>query len=280
MPRIISILSVYKQITALIIAVGTSIILLSVSPQDQIRLSRMTAVTVLTPVQDLFSYIPAFFGLRKENRLLRKELVQLQLKNANMQESLLENDRLRSLLDLKKQSRFSYISSEVIARDTGRGFNTVIINTGRQDHVKRYMAVVTTEGVLGRVIEVGPTSSVVQLLTDRNCRISGVVQRSREQGTVSWQLNTQLDLRLPLRADIRMGDRIVTSGLGGTFPPGLTIGRVSHIVLEDRGLFKRASITPIVDLNRLEEVFIIEGDTQRSPDRNWRDQPLSNSDRQ
>jgi rod shape-determining protein MreC len=77
-----------------------------------------------------------------------------------------------------------------------------------------------------------------------------------------------------------MGDRIVTSGLGGTFPPGLTIGRVSHIVLEDRGLFKRASITPIVDLNRLEEVFIIAGDTQRSPDRNWRDQPLSNSDRQ
>ena len=280
MSRIFAILSGYKQITALIIAVGTSIILLSVSPQDQIRLSRMTAVTVLTPVQDLFSYIPAFFGLRKENRLLRKELVQLQLKNANMQESLLENERLRSLLDLKKQSRFSYISSEVIARDTGRGFNTVIINTGRQDHVKRYMAVVTTEGVLGRVMVVGPTSSVVQLLTDRYCRISGVVQRSREQGTVSWQLTARLDLRLPLRADIRMGDRIVTSGLGGTFPPGLTIGRVSHIVLEDRGLFKRASITPIVDLNRLEEVFIIEGDTQRSPDRNWRDQPLSNSDRQ
>ncbi|MDP6052171.1 MAG: hypothetical protein QF879_07450, partial [Candidatus Latescibacteria bacterium] len=96
MSRIFAILSGYKQITALIIAVGTSIILLSVSPQDQIRLSRMTAVTVLTPVQDLFSSIPAFFGLRKENRLLRKELVQLQLTNANMQESLLENDRLRS----------------------------------------------------------------------------------------------------------------------------------------------------------------------------------------
>jgi len=268
MSRLFSAFSVHKEITALFLAVAISTVFLSIAPQDQIRLSRTATVTILSPIQDIFSFIPSFFGLHYENRLLRKDLVQLQLMNANMEESLLENTRLRSLLQLKKQNKYSFISSEVIARDTGRGFNTIVINTGRRDQVKRYMAVITTEGVLGRVIEVGPVSSVVQLLTDRNCRISGLVQRSREQGTIAWQQNRGLGLRLPLRADIRLGDKIVTSGLGGTFPPGLTVGRVSQIALEDRGLFKRASIMPHVDLNRLEEVFVITADTLATIEKN------------
>lgn len=276
MSRLITVLTDNRQITALIIAVSISILLLSISPQNKIRISRMAAVTILTPVQEMFSFIPSFFGLRNENKLLREELVKLQLTTARMEESLLENDRLRSLLELKKRPRFSYVSSEVIARDTGRGFNTVVVNAGGRDNIERYMAVVTSKGVLGRVIEVGPVSSVVQLLTDRNCRISGLVQRSREQGTISWQADTGLDLRLTVRSDIRIGDRIVTSGLGGTFPPGLTIGHVKQITLEDRGLFKRATIVPLVDLNRLEEVFIITADSLSTDDPSWHDRAISN----
>ena len=235
----------------------TSILLLSLSPQNQVLVSRTVMLTVLTPVQQVFSFIPSFFNLRQENHLLREELVQLQLQNADLRESTHENQRLRQLLGFKRRRNFTYLPAEVIAHDAGRVQNGIVIDIGMRDGVREYMAVVTSEGLAGRVIETGPMSSIVQLLTDRSCRISSIVERSRVKGTISGRLYDGLDLRLPLRADIRMGDSVVSSGLGGTFPPGLLVGRVQGVRIEESGIFKQVAISPTVDFNRLEEVFVI-----------------------
>ncbi|MBI4553508.1 MAG: rod shape-determining protein MreC [Candidatus Latescibacteria bacterium] len=257
MPRLFVYLSVHRPTTALFITTSLSITLLSLSPPQQVRVTRIAMLTVLAPVQEALSFIPSFFHLRGENRLLRAELVRLQLQNAALRENSLENIRLRRLLGFKQKTAFTYLPAEVIAHESGRLMNAIMIDIGSRVGVAPNMAVVTPEGLVGRVVEVGPISSVVQLLCDRNCQASGIVQRSRVAGIVSWENGPDFELRLPLRADVRMGDWVVSSGLGGVFPRGLIIGQVVGVSLEDMGLFRRALIAPRVDFSRLEEVFVI-----------------------
>ncbi len=249
----------YRQYTAFVLAMAISILLLTASPPRQVSITRMVWLTVLTPFQEAFAFIPSYFNLKSENQLLRQKLVQMQLQAADLEERRFENERLRELLSLKDRKEYTYIPAEVTGWNTDQGLNTMVIDVGRSDRVRKYMAVVMEDGVLGRIIEVGLTSSLVQLLTDRNCRISGLVQRSREQGIIRYQ-NNELYMQLPLRSDVRLGDRVVTSGLGETFPSGLHVGRISQIALGNRNLFKQVSIIPAVELNRLEEVFVIVGE--------------------
>ncbi len=248
----------HRQNTAFALAMVISILLLTASPPRQVGITRMVWLTVLTPIQEAFAFIPSYFNLKSENQLLRQKLVEMQLQAADLEERRFENQRLRGLLSLKDRRQYTYIPAEVVGWNTDQGLNTMVIDVGLNDQIRKYMAVVMEDGVLGRIIEVGLSSSFVQLLTDRNCRISGLVQRSREQGIIRYQ-NNELYMQLPLRSDVRLGDRVVTSGLGETFPSGLHVGRISQIALGSRNLFKQVSIIPAVELNRLEEVFVIVG---------------------
>ncbi len=257
--RFFYILYHHRQYTAFVLAMVVSILLLTTAPQRQVGIMRVVWLMVLTPFQEAFTFFPSYFNLKSENQLLRQKLVQMQLWSADLEERRYENQRLRGLLSLKEKNRFTYVPAEVIGWNTDQRLNTIVIDVGLSDEIRKYMAVVMEDGVLGRIIEVGLTSSYVQLLTDRNCRISGLVQRSREQGIIRYQ-NDALYMQLPLRADVRIGDRVVTSGLGETFPSGLPVGSIGQIALDSRNLFKQVSITPAVALNRLEEVFVIAGE--------------------
>lgn len=249
----------HRQYTAFALAMIISVLLLTASPPRQVSITRVVWLMVLTPLQEAFAFIPSYFNLKSENQILRQKLVQMQLQAADLEERRFENQRLRGLLNLKDRKQYTYIPAEVIGWNTDQVLNTMVIDVGSTDEVRKYMAVVMEDGVLGRIIEVGLTSSFVQLLTDRNCRISGLVQRNREQGIIRYQGN-ELYMQLPLRSDVRLGDWVVTSGLGETFPSGLPVGRISQIALGSRNLFKQVSIIPAVDLNRLEEVFVIVGE--------------------
>ena len=249
----------HRQYTAFALAMIISILLLTASPPRQVGIARMAWLTLLTPIQEAFAFIPSYLNLKSENRLLRQKLVQTQLQAADLEERRFENQRLRRLLSLEDRKQYTYIPAEVTGWNTDQGLTTMVIDVGRSDQVRKYMAVVMEDGVLGRIIEVGLASSFVQLLTDRNCHVSALIQRSREQGIVRYR-NDGLFMRLPLRSDVRLGDRVVTSGLGETFPSGLPVGRISQIALGSRTLSKRVSITPAVELNRLEEVFVIIGE--------------------
>lgn len=261
--RFFYILYHHRQYTAFALAMVISILLLTAAPQRQVGITRIVWLMVLTPFQEAFAFIPSYFNLKSENQLLRQKLVQTQLREADLEERRFENQRLRRLLRLKEKNHYTYVPAEVIGWNTDQRLSTIVIDVGHSDQLRKYMAVVTEDGVLGRIIEVGLTSSFVQLLTDRNCRISSLVQRSREQGTIRYQ-NDALYMQVPLRADVRLGDRVVTSGLGGTFPSGLPVGRIGQIALDSRNLFKQVSITSAVELNRLEEVFVIAG--EETPD--------------
>jgi len=248
----------YREYTALALAMIISIMLMTAATPRQVGIMRTVWLVVLTPVQEAFGFVPSYFNLKAENKILRQKLVQMQLNAADGEERRIENERLRGLLNLKDKKLYTYVPAEVIGWNTDQGLNTIIINVGRSDQIRKYMAVVMEEGLLGRVIEVGLNSSFVQLLTDRNCRISGLIQRSREQGIIRYQVDSLL-MQLPMRANVRLGDQVVTSGLGETYPSGLPIGKINRIKLGKRNLFKQVSITPSAELNRLEEGFVIMG---------------------
>ena len=257
--RFFYVLHRHREYAAFALAMIISILLLTASPPRQVSITRIAWLMVLTPLQEAFAFIPSYFNLKSENRLLRQKLVRMQLQAADLEERRFENQRLRGLLSLKDRKQYAYVPAEVVGWNTDQGLNTIVIDVGRSDQVRKYMAVVMEDGVLGRIIEVGLTSSFVQLLSDRNCRISGLIQRSREQGIIRYQRN-ELYMQLPLRADVRVGDRVVTSGLGQTFPSGLPVGRIGQVALGSRNLFKQVTIIPAVELNRLEEVFVIVGE--------------------
>ena len=120
------------------------------------------------------------------------------------------------------------------------------------------MAVLTPDGVVGHIIEVAPTVAKVLLINDLNSSISAIIQRNRTQGIVVGSGEELCRTKfLSNKADIREGDIMVTSGLGGIYPKGLIVGRLKNIAKKPTGLFLDAELTPGADLDRLEEVLIV-----------------------
>ncbi|PIX26576.1 MAG: rod shape-determining protein MreC, partial [Deltaproteobacteria bacterium CG_4_8_14_3_um_filter_43_13] len=203
--------------------------------------------------------------LKKENTVLNKTINALKEENLRLREAAIANMRLRKLLLFKEEFRGSMVSAEVISEDPSSWFKTVILDKGSKDGIEKKMAVVTSEGMIGRVIEVSRSVSKVLLSTDHRSAIDVMVQRTRAKGILEGRVNQTCQLKYVSRADdVRMGDDIISSGLGGMFPKGLLLGRVSKIKREGSGLFQYVEVTPSVDFAKLEEVFIVVGDKSAS----------------
>lgn len=192
--------------------------------------------------------------LREENRRLRVEAL-------DVSETRAENRRLRRLLGLRAPLPLDTLPGEVIAREWGGWVRSLTINRGRGD-VQRLTAVISPDGLVGRVVEVRLGASIVQLLIDPASSVSAHTVRSRTPGVVEGHTRGLMRFKFMARdgGDLAPGDLVVSAGLGGIFPRGIPIGRVR--ALDDRGsaLFHYATLEPVVDLTRLEEVLVITGE--------------------
>jgi rod shape-determining protein MreC len=172
-------------------------------------------------------------------------------------------NRLRHALNYRERSVFKLIAAEIVARDSSTWWRTVTINRGKRDGIEIDMPVVTAEGLVGKITTVSNSISVVLLVSDENCRVAASVEGSREQGIVSGErvttgLSPLLDLNfLTKQADLKPGQKVYTSGVGGVFPSGLLIGVVKTFRV--RELDGQAQLTPAVDLSHLEDVFVVTG---------------------
>ena len=172
-------------------------------------------------------------------------------------------NRLRHALNYRERSVFKLIAAEIVARDSSTWWRTVTINRGKKDGIEIDMPVVTAEGLVGKITTVSDNISVVLLVSDENCRVAASVEGSREQGIVSGErlttgLTPLLDLNfLSKQADLKPGQKVYTSGVGGVFPSGLLIGVVKSFRV--RELDGQAQLTPAVDLSHLEDVFLVTG---------------------
>jgi rod shape-determining protein MreC len=199
-----------------------------------------------------------------DNRRLREQVraleTELQLRSYRAQESV----RLRELLALQQTVPLDTLAAQVVGRDGMPWFRTLTLDKGERDGVRLDAAVISATGVVGRVFAVGPKAARVQVLLDRDSGAAAFVERSRVSGVVSGQVSAaemgSEDLALkyiPGRADVVVGDVVVTSGLDRIFPKGLVIGRV-RFVGDVTGLFRDVRVEPSARFSSLEEVLVLK----------------------
>jgi rod shape-determining protein MreC len=192
-------------------------------------------------------------ALYRENDRLRQENDRLLQWQQVAQTLAAENRRLRGLLNLVPEPMVSFVSAKVIANSGGTFVRSVLVNAGRAEGVVRGQAAITGEGLVGRIAEVGERASRVLLITDLNSRVPVTIESSRERAVLAGDNSEQPRLiYLPPRSPVKVGDRVVTSGHGGVFPPGLPVGVVASTT---DGV---ARVEPFVELSRLDFVRIVD----------------------
>ena len=194
-----------------------------------------------------------------ENRGLKERVAQLEGENASLQEAQTNFNRLRDDLGFVHANMPRLLAADITARKSDPKFDTLIINRGSRDGVRIDSMVRTRNGLVGRVFEVTPGTASVLMLTDQKSGVGGRVQRaaSRAVGVCEGNNSSRLEMKyLPGDADIKIGDRIVTSGLGGIFPTGQVIGTVESVRADENNVGKTAGVRPIVEFDRLEEVYV------------------------
>ncbi len=194
---------------------------------------------------------------RRQNIVTRQANRELRARLLAVREVTLENQRLKKLLDFVEADPRKVLPALVVAEDASSWAQTIVLDKGLRHGVQEGNPVVVAEGVVGRVIKVANNSSRVLLLTDAASSIAGLVQRTRTRGVVRGD-GRELNLEFALRNDlIEVEDLIMTSGMGGVFPKGLIVGRVTAVQRNDFGLFQQIKLAPVVDFSRLEEVLVL-----------------------
>lgn len=202
-----------------------------------------------------------FAGLEEENRKLRREIVSLRGEINQYREMYLEGMRLKKLLNLKENINYPTVIAKIIGGSRSSVFKMILINRGTADGVKEGFPVLTSEGVIGRIVESSWNVSRVLLLIDNNSNIDALIQRSRAQGVLQGRGGDGCILKYVQRSeDVRVGDNVISSGLAGVFPKGLLLGVVKKVQKKEFGLFQEISVSPAVDLSRLEEALVILSD--------------------
>ena len=249
------------------------LLLLTLQMRGYTALATDALAVITTPIQSalarvnrsavgVWSTYRDWKNVRAENRRLREEAQQLRVEALQVTETVEENRRLRRLLALKEAMPLETLSGEIIAREWGGWVRSLTVNRGRSDHVSRLTAVIAPDGLIGRVVDVRPGASVVQVLNDPASTVGAHAVRARTPGIVEGEPRGTMRFKYMARdgTGLQVGDLVVTSGSGGLFPRGIPIGRVRAI--DDRGsaLFHYAQLAPAVDFARIDEVLLIVGE--------------------
>jgi rod shape-determining protein MreC len=262
----------YKRFFSLVIALTFVLFLFSPELQKKpVRLLGKPVGALVYYAQEglynlLFGIESIWYGyidlihVRQENLDLRRELSELKGEANRLREQEELASRLQVLLDYKRENPDRILVAKVIGRKLSHWYDTIMINRGEKDGIMADMGVVTPAGVVGKVVKTGPHFAQVLLITDRNSAVAAINQRTRDQGIVEGTEKDKIRMKyLPRFAETRPADVLVTSGLEGSFPKGILIGRVERVEKSDRDLFLQVEVVPAVDLSKIEEVLVVTG---------------------
>jgi rod shape-determining protein MreC len=211
------------------------------------------------PVQVWKHYI-FLIETEKKNQQLILEIKKLRQENVILQESALANERLRKLLEFKKNNPRQLVTAEVVGVDASLYYGSFFINKGKNDGLKKGMAVLCPDGAVGRILKVADYFSVVLLLIDQGFALDALVQRTRTQGVVEGNGDGFCQMKYVLASeDIRLGDWVLSSGLEGFFPKGTIVGKIVSLKKDKLSAFQEVTVQPMVDFKKTEEVFVVLG---------------------
>ncbi len=235
------------------------------------RIGREMAIDTTAPLQsfsegvydggrNFFSVIPDLFRARAENVALRKRVGELEQQLTRLREQLLLGQRLAELDKFSSQFDSPKLIARVIGKNPGGWSSTILVDKGNRDGVERHQPVLSSQGLVGHVVEVFHSSCKVLLLTDPNCKVAVIVQEGRAQGVVQGDSEEGCVLKyVEHTADIKKGDIVITSGNSAIYPKGLLVGRIEDVKNTSGALFQWARVAPETDLRKLEEVTILTG---------------------
>lgn len=226
-------------------------------------------VSVIMPIQALVegtfqqvhgvwdNYIQ-FTQVHRENVRLQQEIERLQGQLHQYQEAYLQQQRLRQLLAFRSRAFPTAIPAEVLGVDPSQWAEVITIGKGTADGVEKDRAILTHQGLIGHTIETMTRYAKVLLITDRRSAVDALIQRTRARGLVVGKSRRLMSLQyVEVNEDVRIGDRIISSGLGGIYPKGLLIGTVTAVRPPAYGLFHEIDVRPVVDMLKLEEVLAL-----------------------
>jgi rod shape-determining protein MreC len=260
-------------VITVILVIIILVLLIATSNSQNISGGQTVAGGVFVPVQRFFyqltDNISSFFDnsinttdLAKENAKQKEELASLKSELSDYDELVKENQRLSSLLDYQQQhTNYGFKVAGIVAKNPGIWFESFTINVGSADGIAVDMPVVTPDGVVGRIEEVGLNWAKVMTIIDGRSGISTIVERTRDVGSLRGRMENDpadplLDMDfLPIDTDIQVGDNILTSGIGGIYPKGLMIGSVVEAGEESNQ--KKVVVKSAADFRSLEEVMVM-----------------------
>jgi rod shape-determining protein MreC len=261
----------YKTIIFIVILLAAILIVLSYNLKQRSPAGLVTKVVLeaAAPVQNVLnasvkSVSDAWYrylllvGIEDENRNLKKKIDDMKSQLNLYQEGYLEAQRLRTLLALEDDNDFNFVTARVIGREQVALSKTILINKGTAHGLNAGQPVMAGPGLVGRVTDASWHAAKVLPLIDENSNIDAIVQRNRTQGIIRGAGSRGCVLKyISKTQDVKEGDIIVSSGIGGVFPKGMMIGQVNHVDRKEAGLFLRINVTPSIDFSKLEEVSVV-----------------------
>ncbi|MSR76880.1 MAG: rod shape-determining protein MreC [Candidatus Omnitrophica bacterium] len=221
--------------------------------------NRLTQIT-----HDTQGSLLLFLETFRQNQFAQDEIERLQSQILRHQELEKENQRLKKLLIFRDTLSAKPVAARVIGWDPSLLRKMILLDKGTKEHVKKDMAIIVSEGLVGRVLQSAPSASRGILLTDPEARVSVVTSESRSQGVAAGDGSQKLSmLYLDLDSGVQVGEDVLTSGVGELFPKGLRIGKISAISKSLDGLHLLAQVDPYVRFSKLEEVLCLGSSRQK-----------------
>ncbi|MBC8174578.1 MAG: rod shape-determining protein MreC [Candidatus Marinimicrobia bacterium] len=259
MRRLLGFLYERREYVALLLTVILSLYFIFSNSSPEIQILRGKANTVFSIIYSPVMWVRGISEIRVDNEILHEKVMQLELVNSSLLTYKEENDLLRSMLDYKRETQMELVSARVINMGISPMTTSITIDVGKNYNIEPNMAVISIHGTVGKTVTVGDKVSIVQIMPDYNFRISAKLEESGSIGILRWKVGETFELwEIPKPVEVRIGERVLTSGFSDIFPPNLPIGKVTGIIDRREMLHKIIIAKTYTDFSSLQHVFVVK----------------------
>lgn len=270
----------YRERIAVFLIVITLIVIVGYTSKERIAITKFEKLTgnLLTPISkitfsignkvtELFGSVTKVFSYPKENEALKERIIQLESENRDLLNLIGKTDYLKNELKMLESTDFQLVSAQIVSKEPGKWFHRFVIDKGLKDGIIKGSTIVQgveiesdvySEGIVGRVVDVGDNWAKITSIVDELNSISFKIIRTQDGGVLSGSVDGKVAGYLfDNKADVIVGDKLYTSGLGGTFKKDIYIGEVEEVIIDEEELIKRITVKPAIDFKKLYKVFAI-----------------------
>lgn len=259
MQNLINFVLKFKDYIVFSMLVVISLSLISLGSVGKIGGFRAVLVGANGWLQGFFAWIPNPGALQNENRALRELNLELSNEVIRMRSAVIENERLRKMIAFRDSSDQEMIPAEVIGKTSIEMRNFITLNRGRNDGIGIGMPVRTDAGLVGVINAATSDYSLVELLSNRNVKVSAKILRNNIEGIVTWEGGPYLFLiNIPTSFDVVKGDIVLTSNYSNKYPKEVPIGVIDDVIKDNTSMFLKVKIRPYANPYSVEEVFVIK----------------------